>query len=383
MQVSAGESHTCGLEPDQSVACWGRYVIAQTPQGPNRLVFTVQPGTTTAGSAISPLVQVTAQDSAGNTITTFTGNVTVAIGTNPGGGILSGMTTVTAVDGVATFPDLSINKTGNGYTLVATASGLAHATSAAFNITPGPATRLVFTVQPSNTAPFVAIQPPVEAMVVDAQGNTIPSFTGLVTIAIGRNGGLLMPGTLSGTTTVAAVNGHATFSDLRIDQPGSGYTLVVTSSDLTGAESASFDVLAPSLETGVRVTGGSAIGPGLPIPGSDRQEFVFDVTNAPEGRLVVRDYTFVRRDRSVASLTVDPVLDAATEIRSFDRTSPTCATFGGIGRVDTGELVAFTVDACDNGIPGMGQDFFGLTVPYFDYHKSGTLTEGEIALSQL
>jgi len=43
---------------------------------------------------------------------------------------------------------------------------------------------------------------------------------------IGRNGSInpLMPGTLSGTTTVSAVNGVATFSNLSIDQLGNGYT---------------------------------------------------------------------------------------------------------------------------------------------------------------
>ena len=41
----------------------------------------------------------------------------MAIGTNPGGGTLSGTTTVAAVAGVATFSNLSINKAGTGYTL--------------------------------------------------------------------------------------------------------------------------------------------------------------------------------------------------------------------------------------------------------------------------
>ena len=53
-------------------------------------------------------------------------------------GTLSGTTIVTAVNGVATFSDLSIDKAGNGYTLVAAASGLTGATSTTFNITPRP-----------------------------------------------------------------------------------------------------------------------------------------------------------------------------------------------------------------------------------------------------
>jgi hypothetical protein len=105
-----------------------------------------------------------------------------------------------------------------------------------------PPLHLVFTVQPSTTLPLTTITPAVRVTAVDALGNAVPSFTGSVTVAIGQNGGLLMPGTLSGTTTVAAVNGVATFSDLSIDQPGNGYTLQVTASGLTGAGSAPFNI---------------------------------------------------------------------------------------------------------------------------------------------
>jgi len=38
------------------------------------------------------------------------------------------------VNGTVAFSDLSITKVGTGYTLTATATGLASATSAAFNI---------------------------------------------------------------------------------------------------------------------------------------------------------------------------------------------------------------------------------------------------------
>src|SRR3989475_1724633 len=51
-----------------------------------------------------------------------------------------------SVNGVATFIDLSLNKTGTGYWLTATATGL-NATSSGFNITPGAATQLVLGTQ--------------------------------------------------------------------------------------------------------------------------------------------------------------------------------------------------------------------------------------------
>jgi hypothetical protein len=88
----------------------------------------------------------------------------------------------------------------------------------------------------------MTIQPAVQVTATDAFGNAVASFSGPVTIAIGHNSGLLLPGTLSGTKTVTAVHGVATFADLSIDQAGNGYTLTVTASNVTGAESAAFNI---------------------------------------------------------------------------------------------------------------------------------------------
>ena len=105
-----------------------------------------------------------------------------------------------------------------------------------------PPLHLAFSEQPGSALPLVPMLPAVQVTVRDALGNRVSGFTGPVSIAIGRNGGTLMPGTLYGTKTVHAVNGVATFADLSIDQPGRGYTLVVSGPDITGAESASFNV---------------------------------------------------------------------------------------------------------------------------------------------
>ena len=56
-----------------------------------------------------------------------------------------------AVNGVATFSNLTLNQIGTGYTLTAAASGLTGATSPAFNVTVGPPVKLVFLSQPTNT----------------------------------------------------------------------------------------------------------------------------------------------------------------------------------------------------------------------------------------
>lgn len=204
-----------------------------------RLAFSVQPSTVTAGSAISPAVQVTAQDDAGNSVPTFNGAITVELGANGNGGTLSGTKTVTAVNGVATFSDLTITRAGTGYTLTAAASGLAGATSGTFSVAAGRASALFFTVQPSDTETNSSIEPAVRVTARDAYGNTATSYQGSMTMAIARNPG---GGSLSGTRTVTAASGVGVFRDLRIDRAGDGYSLRVGASGLTGAESARFDV---------------------------------------------------------------------------------------------------------------------------------------------
>src|SRR5439155_723968 len=215
------------------------------PPAATHLGFAQQPQPTQAGSAITPAVEVAALDDAGNLVPAFTGPVTIALDANPGGAGLAGRKIVDAVNGVATFSDLSIKLAGNGYTLTASAAGLAGATSAVFNITAPPppqATQLVFTVQPSKTPPGATITPAVEVTAVDDLGNRVTSFTGYVTIALGHDASLLGNAVLSGTKMVRAVNGVARFSDLSIDQLGNGYTLQVTASGLKSAESSAFDI---------------------------------------------------------------------------------------------------------------------------------------------
>lgn len=105
-----------------------------------------------------------------------------------------------------------------------------------------PPLHLGFSVQPRTTLPLMPITPAVQVEVLNALGNRVTDVTGQVTIAIGRNAGRLLPGTLSGTTTVSLVNGVATFSNLSIDQLGDGYTLVATLSNVFSAESAPFNI---------------------------------------------------------------------------------------------------------------------------------------------
>lgn len=206
---------------------------------PAQLVFGQQPSNAAAGSSISPAVTVQVQDASGNVVTSSTASVTMAIGTNAGGGTLGGTTTVNAVNGIATFSNLSINKVGTGYTLAASSGTLTGATSDAFNITPGTATQLVFTTQPSSTATggIAFAQQPV-VTVEDANGNTVTSSSAAITLAITSGTGTSGAVLTCTPNPVTASSGVAIFTGCSIDKVGTGYTLRATSGSLSGTSSA-------------------------------------------------------------------------------------------------------------------------------------------------
>jgi hypothetical protein len=102
----------------------GNAAVTVSPAAADHLLFLQQPTDTAAGQAITPALLVAVVDQFGNVVTADNSDtVTLAIGTNPGGGTLRGTRTVTVVNGVATFCDLSIDQAGDGYTLHATAGG--------------------------------------------------------------------------------------------------------------------------------------------------------------------------------------------------------------------------------------------------------------------
>jgi len=133
---------TCGGGKDSAAPTSPSGPGGGTPTA-SQLAFSVQPTAVTAGATISPAVVVAVQDASGSTVTTATHTVTLSIGTNSASATLSGLVTVAAASGLATFSNLSIDKAGTGYTLTASASGLTTGTSAPFTVT-APAPRFSF-----------------------------------------------------------------------------------------------------------------------------------------------------------------------------------------------------------------------------------------------
>jgi hypothetical protein len=218
---------------------------APLPSG-NHLEFTDLPRTMQVGQVMPP-VRITVYDASGGQVRDFTGDITVSIGANPGNGTLAGTKVVSmhpSLGGVGEWLDLSIDRPGNGYTLLATAPGVGGATSDPFDITTGPppplagATGLGFLDQPATTRAGGTIAP-FRVVATDDAGNIATGFTGAIWITLGSNPG---NATLSGTRRLVAVNGMVTFSDLSINQPGSGYTLHVSYWPLRFKNSAPFDI---------------------------------------------------------------------------------------------------------------------------------------------
>ncbi len=208
-----------------------------------KLSFTVPPSNAQAGTTIAPPVVLSVEDAFGNLIADAGSTISLGLGQDGGSGALGGNTSISASNGLATFPDLSIAQAGRGYALVASSTGLASAISPTFDVTTGPPASLSFSVQPSGVVNGLPIAPAVQVALNDALGNLDASATAMVTLSLGAGcANASGPAQLSGTVSVAAVAGLATFADLSIDRAARGCTLTATASGFGGATSAAFDV---------------------------------------------------------------------------------------------------------------------------------------------
>jgi len=219
--------------------------VGSSATTPTKLAFSVQPSTSTAGLALSPAIEIEVRDASDNLVPSARNAVTLSFAANPGAGTLAGTRTVAAVNGIASFSGLWIDKAAAGYTLTAAASGLTPATSNNFTVNPGAPTKLAFGTQPANVEANAVFGAPVTATIVDAYGNVVTGATNAVTVDFGVNvwKSVFSNGSsLFGTKTANAVSGVATFNNLRVDKPGPGYTLAAAAAGLTAGTSTPFAV---------------------------------------------------------------------------------------------------------------------------------------------
>ncbi len=171
--------------------------ITVGPGAASGLAFTTEPAGGTTGAAWSTQPVVAVQDAGGNTVIGSTATVTLAIGTNGGGGALTcALNPATAAAGIASFSGCSINNAGNGYTLTARSNGITGATSGAFDITAstGP---LSITTVPSSLPAAVVGEP--YSQPLQATGGTGTYTWSIIQGALPNGLSLSPSGTISGT----------------------------------------------------------------------------------------------------------------------------------------------------------------------------------------
>lgn len=111
-----------------------------TPGPATHLVFTVQPADADTGSPVAPTVRVAVKDADGLTVTASVFPVTLVLANNPSNATLSGGGPINTSNGIASFPGLSVNSVGTGYTLTASSGALQTATSVGFDVALPPPT---------------------------------------------------------------------------------------------------------------------------------------------------------------------------------------------------------------------------------------------------
>ena len=204
--------------------------LSVTPAAATQLAITQQPpASITAGSGFS--LKAAIEDPFGNVVTTADSSVKVALASNPTGAILGGTLAVTASNGVAAFPGLTLTTAASGYTLQVSTSGLSGATSSAITVTPAAAAQVVITQQPPASV-TVNSAFSLQAAIEDAYGNVVTNDGKAVKVALDNNP---TGAKLGGTLSVNASSGVATFSGLTLNKVGTGYTLQLTSGTLTAA----------------------------------------------------------------------------------------------------------------------------------------------------
>src|SRR5439155_21315495 len=209
----------------------------------NRLAFTTQPGSATAGALFGTQPVVRSRDQFGNNSTSgLPSNQIVTLALTSGTGPLLGTSNqdigTAAGNGVVSFTDLEIDSAGTNKQLTASASGSTNALSSVFSVSPGPASRLTIQTQPSATATAGMAFAQQPAIRIEDQYGNLRSGDNTTVVTATRNAG---SGTLQGSTSMTAVSGLVTFTNLS-DTVATNITIDFASAGLAGATSANVTI---------------------------------------------------------------------------------------------------------------------------------------------
>jgi uncharacterized repeat protein (TIGR03803 family) len=212
-------------------------VYELSPLRASQLKFDSQPQGAQTGKTIAPSVTVDVEDADGDLMTGDNSTITLGLTGMPAGVTLGGTVSAQAVNGVATFSDLSVDTAGQ-YTLTATDGSLAAATSGQFSIvTPVP--HVAFAQQPTTATAGVkfAQQVVIDLLGADNSLQTTAKPTKVTITTTDPNGKPFH-------FTSVAKKGVATFKNISFKAAGS-YTLSAVGGTFAQANSSAISV-APS-----------------------------------------------------------------------------------------------------------------------------------------
>jgi hypothetical protein len=204
------------------------------------LVFQVQPTNGTAGQSFS--VTVAVEDSSNSVVSSNDSVVRLTVH-GPGRFAGEGHTvTATAMNGVATFDNLVLDKAGT-FTLQASTRHTQRAISSSFVISPDTSgsEKLVFVRRDPRRGSVNEPLKTVKVAVEDQFGNIVTTDESSVTLSVNSGPTKSFDSSVPSPDTVSVQNGVAKFSDVILDTAGT-YTLGASDSD-TSVTSAVSDSL--------------------------------------------------------------------------------------------------------------------------------------------
>ena len=223
------------------------------------------------------------------------------------------------------------------------------------------AAKLAFVQEPSNAVAQTVISPAVTVAVEDSNGNPVTTASNPVTVSLAGGSGL------GGTVTVTPKNGIATFSNLTVSSPGTGYTLSAISPGLSSATSTSFTISAP--------------------PTAVQLAFLQQPTNASTGATLTPPVTVEVQDNQGkifpgGSNPITLALNGGTGLRGTLTVTPQngVATFSNLTLSTAGN---YTLSATSSGLVSATSSSFTVTGPYVGttYYLSATGDDTNSCLS--
>jgi hypothetical protein len=205
---------------------------------PTQLAFVPEPGNTTAGA--SNPVTVDVEDSDGNVVSGDNSTVSLLLYTTDDTIVMGFGQQEQAVNGVATFPDASVSTPGT-YMFGATDSEGAFGNTFSNEFTVGAAVsgnsrHLVFKTNTGSGTAGDPISPSIIVKIENADDKVVTTASKTITLSVATG-----PGEIKGTVSVAAVDGKATFDNVKFRKAGT-YTLTASGNKDTSVTSGDFTI---------------------------------------------------------------------------------------------------------------------------------------------